>query len=495
MKAVLPEDEREEALRKADSLEKMSVEISTGESVSMVYKADGEFYIWGPASVEIVDKENDKIRVEALDKALPQLLKRARLSYAHTDQIVGRILDGFKTKEEVEVQIGDETFKRQEFPTDVLELEGADNPALYVGGEVYKDTEQAQEVRKKIEAGEIDSYSISGEALVTRKQVENDQVYDDILELDLSAVTLCEEGMNQGAKFARVNGEVDEVELADPESEVSDQTEKSFELTDGEVSSLDRENNTQTENMSKSDDSPEDDAIGDDLPDSVATKADVEKQIDKQFEEKFMKRFDVHFARKAEDLTETLVEELDREVSKEITDQVSEAVSAAVDEALPNANLATKGYIDDVVEEVVEEKLSTESKGDDEDYEEEEEEESPAEEAVEDIEEEVDEAEEEMEDDKGENTYSAAELKEQLPSDMYEVVAEYIGKDEDPTDVAEGKEELDEQVEKILSGDGITTTPSPGAENGDEQYEQDIEKDDSGEEAASSPALQNFDHT
>jgi hypothetical protein len=318
-------------------------------------------------------------------------------------------------------------------------------------------------------------------------------VYDDILELDLSAVTLCEEGMNQGAKFARVNGEVDEVELADPESEVSDQTEKSFELADGEVSSLDRKNNTQTANMSKSDNSPED-AIGDDLPEGVATKADVEKQIDKQFEEKFMKRFDVHFARKAEDLTETLVEELDREVSKEITDQVSEAVSAAVDEALPNANLATKGYIDDVVEQVVEEKLA---RGDDEDYEEEEmeEEESPAEEAVEDIEEEVDEAEEEMEGDKGEDSYSAAELKEQLPSDMYEVVAEYIGKDEEPTDVAEGKEELDEQVEKILSGDGITTTPSPGTQEESGQYEQDIEKEDTGEDSASSPALQNFDHT
>lgn len=489
MKAVLPEEDRKQALQKADSLEKMSVEISTGESVSMVYKAGGEFYIWGPASVEIVDKENDKIRVEALDKALPQLLKRARLSYAHTDQIVGRILDGFETKEPVEVEIDDSTYQRSEFPTDVLELEDADAPALYVGGEVYKDTEQAQEVREKIEAGEIDSYSISGEALVTRKQVENDQVYDDILELDLSAVTLCEEGMNQGAKFARVNGDIDTVDLADPESEVSGDTEKSFEVEDGSLTSLERKNNTSSSEMSKSEESTNDGA--EDLPSDVATKSDVEKQIDKQFEEKFMKRFDVHFARKAEDLTDALVEELDKEVSKEIEEQVADGVVAAVDEALPNANLATKGYIDDVVEEVVEEKLS---RGDDEDYEEDyEEEEMEEEEMEEEVEEEVEEEMEEMEEDKGENSYTAAELKEELPSDMYEVVAEYIGKNQDPEDVVEPEgESLDEQVEKILSGDGVTTTPAPGAED-ESQYDETVQKEDS--DSASSPALQNFDHT
>jgi len=197
MKVVLSDEDRQSALSKADSVQKSSFTAEVSRSVSMVYKAEDDFYIWGPASVEIVDKENDKIRVEALEKALPQLLKRASLSYAHTDQIVGQILDGFKTAEPVEVQINDEVYERQEFPTDVLDLDKSEAEALYVAGEVYDDTEQSTSVRSKIESNEINSYSISGEALVTRKQVEGDTVYDDILELDLSAVTLCEEGMNQ----------------------------------------------------------------------------------------------------------------------------------------------------------------------------------------------------------------------------------------------------------------------------------------------------------
>jgi len=176
---------------KADEVEKLEWSADVDSSLGMVVKANDEFLIWGPASVEVVDKEGDKINAQALEKALPQLLKRARLSYAHTDQIVGRILEGFETKAEASVEIDGVKYERKNFPTDVLKVN--DQPsALFVAGEVFDDSNQAEEVREKIEEGEIDSYSISGEALVTQKQVDGDQVYDDILELDLSAVTLCE---------------------------------------------------------------------------------------------------------------------------------------------------------------------------------------------------------------------------------------------------------------------------------------------------------------
>ena len=186
------------------SVAKMEFNIVTEGSVGSVFKADDDFVIWGPASVEVVDKENDRIKAEALQDALPQLLKRQRLSYEHSDQIVGDILERFETDEPVEVTINGKSYQRTEFPTDVLKLEGQ-KPALYVTGNIYNDTQKSQEVRKQIENGEIDSYSISGEAVVTEMAVKDGRTFTDILKLDLSAVTVCSEGMNQYAKFDTVS--------------------------------------------------------------------------------------------------------------------------------------------------------------------------------------------------------------------------------------------------------------------------------------------------
>lgn len=184
------------------SVEKVDFEVRAEGSVGALYKNDetDDYVIWGPASVEVVDKEDDRIQASALEDALPQLLKRETLSYEHTDQVVGEILDGFETDEPVEVSINGETFKREEFPTDVLDLEKMD-PALYVAGNVYGDTKKSQEVREAIDKGEIRSYSISGEAIVTSMSIEDGRPVNDISKLDLSAVTLCKSGMNQMAGF------------------------------------------------------------------------------------------------------------------------------------------------------------------------------------------------------------------------------------------------------------------------------------------------------
>lgn len=211
--------ETRSAMAKSAKIEKVGFEAEVHSQFTVFKAGDDDFIIWGPASVEVVDKEGDKIQAKALQKALPQLLKRARLSLEHSDQLVGRILERFETDDPVEVEIGDRTFKRSEFPTDVLEVEKMD-PALYVAGEIYNDSRQARDTRKRIENGELDSYSISGEALVTQKKVTSDgESYDDIVDLDLSAVTICEEGMNQEAKFARIAGTGDKTASATAKSD------------------------------------------------------------------------------------------------------------------------------------------------------------------------------------------------------------------------------------------------------------------------------------
>lgn len=212
----------ERTLSKRDNLEKIGFEASMNEGVQAVFKAGDDFVIWGPASVEVVDKEGDKISVEALGDALPQLLRRASLSLDHTDQIVGRILERFETQSPVTVEINGNSYQRSEFPTEVLDLDDDEPPALYVAGEIFEDTQQSKRARERIEEGELTSYSISGEALVTQKKVENGVVYDDIKDMDLSAVTLCEEGMNRGASYAQVGGEVENKELAGEAREKQD---------------------------------------------------------------------------------------------------------------------------------------------------------------------------------------------------------------------------------------------------------------------------------
>jgi hypothetical protein len=185
-------------------VQRVGFEARVGGSVNALWKNDDDFVIWGPASVEVVDKENDRIEASALQDALPQLMKRQSLSYEHSDQIVGEILDKFETDEPVEVEYGDYAEKRQEFPTDVIEHDGLDAPALFVAGNVYDDTQKAQDVRDAIDKGDIDSYSISGEAIVSSMAIEDGEPVTDISKLDLSAVTLCESGMNQLAKFGVV---------------------------------------------------------------------------------------------------------------------------------------------------------------------------------------------------------------------------------------------------------------------------------------------------
>lgn len=199
---ILGQGEVAKTLSKSKNMEKIDF-TAEFSGTHTVFKAEDDFIIWGPASVEVVDKEGDRIHAEALEDALPQLLKRGRLSLEHSDQLVGEIIESFELEEPVELEVDGQTFKRKEFPTDVMDFDGQDT-ALYVCGKIYDDTRQSRRVRESIEEGELNSYSISGEALVSRSKIENGEPVNDIVEMDLSAVTVCEEGMNQHASFATV---------------------------------------------------------------------------------------------------------------------------------------------------------------------------------------------------------------------------------------------------------------------------------------------------
>ena len=460
-----------EALSKSDGVQKVDFDAQINRSVSAVFKQDDEFLIWGPASVEVVDKEDDKINVEALDKALPQLLKRASLSYAHTDQLVGRILERFSTDEPVEVTIDGNTYKRDEFPTAVLDLDDGNPPGMFVAGEVFDDTNQSREVRQKIEDGEINSYSISGEALVTQKQIDGDMVYDDILEMDLSAVTLCEEGMNQDAKFARVNGEIDEVDHP-----AAEKAKASFEVEDGSVSSPGQVQTAVAKSMSNEEQETEEKENG--LPSDFNPDAYLKED---QFEGEIATKNDLD--KRLEETVEKTVDEVVKQVEEivpseeDVAEKAEEAATEAVKSSLPKGDLATVGYI----QENFAEKDGDYEEGEKDEHDEEDEggEEGKA------PEEETEQA--------SEDSLTREQLKEDLPDDVWKVVSEYVGdskqeKSEEVGDDTAGMTDIEKAVADVLEGE---TAKSPGLDLGGREDELDdrMEKEGDASDEQASPAL------
>ena len=143
-----------------------------------------DFIIYGPASVEVVDKEGDLILADALKESLPQLLRRARLSLSHEDNLVGEILPEYTSKNGV-------TYK-----TEVV------NDRLMLVANVWDDTHDSKDTRMKIDSGQLRSFSISGKALEARLRIDKEgNLINEIRRLDLSAVTVCPEGMNPEARF------------------------------------------------------------------------------------------------------------------------------------------------------------------------------------------------------------------------------------------------------------------------------------------------------
>lgn len=540
----------ESKLRKSDAIEKVGFTAQVG-TIPTVFKADDEFVIWGPASVEVVDKEGDLIKAEALSDALPQLLKRARLSLEHSDQLVGKILELFEVDEPVKVSVDGETFERSEFPTDVMELDGFE-PALYVAGKVYNDSRQARETRRKIENGEIDSYSISGEALVTRTKVDNGDAYDQIVDMDLSAVTLCEEGMNQRAKFGMVT------------SGSSDKKSKAFSVEQIESvahSAISKQMTTNKSNGSSSStgggldlskvEKKFEEVIEANLPDGeLATKEDVEETVEAMIEQKQDRAsaqddtddegetayrhddvenpFDRDFSPA---MVERMVKEIVEQVgtvyglqkktySKEVKTLASQYDMSPAQIQRMLESKGDDGDMEDYEEEDdMEEGMNGHSDDDDqmemaddmEDYEEDddmEEEYGHSEdedhmEMTDDMEDyEEDDAMSEMEDyeeddETEEMNYSADELERQLPTDVYDVVSEFIETSASAKSTqksANREDEIQSAVEEVLKGKGISK--SDGVESASaamgQSPEPSFEKGNSDDSASSHPALSNI---
>jgi len=145
------------------------------------------FIIAGYASVDVVDKDNERIRPEALKEAFERMMKRKsrrNLMLHHQNIQIGELLPKFVDK-------NGKVWKS-----------GVDNKGLFVVAEVFDDTVTGREVIGRMKKGELMSFSIGGRVLPGGREVrcDDDKCWTEIVKLELYEITSCEEGKNPKAK-------------------------------------------------------------------------------------------------------------------------------------------------------------------------------------------------------------------------------------------------------------------------------------------------------
>ena len=159
---------------------------SDTEGTFDILKSD-ELVIGGYASIEIVDKQNDLITLDALNEAVKKYMevkKYRNVMSNHSNVQVGDVIEKYRDKH------------------GTLHKTQVDDVGFYVVIKLRDDIEKAKEISRGIRKGTLRSFSIGGQALSKRKRTSPDiGEYNEIDKLELHEVTICEEGINPEAKF------------------------------------------------------------------------------------------------------------------------------------------------------------------------------------------------------------------------------------------------------------------------------------------------------
>ena len=151
-----------------------------------ILKSD-DLVIGGYASIEIVDKQNDLITLDALNEAVKKYMevkKYRNVMSNHSNVQVGDVIEKYRDKH-------GQVHKTQ-----------VDDVGFYVVIKLRDDIEKAKEISRGIRKGTLRSFSIGGQALSKRKKTSKEiGEYNEIDKLELHEVTICEKGINPEAKF------------------------------------------------------------------------------------------------------------------------------------------------------------------------------------------------------------------------------------------------------------------------------------------------------
>ena len=147
----------------------------------------GDLIVAGYASVEVVDKQGDKITKDALKDAFRKYMedpKYRNVQLAHSNIQVGEVIPNYTDNE-------GRLWKSE-----------VDDVGMFVVVELRDDIEKAKEVAAEIRKGALRGFSIGG--LAFKRVRKSDPVhgdYQEISKLELHEVTICEKGINPEATF------------------------------------------------------------------------------------------------------------------------------------------------------------------------------------------------------------------------------------------------------------------------------------------------------
>ena len=140
-----------------------------------ILKSD-ELIIGGYASIEIVDKQNDLITIDALDEAVKKYMgekKYRNVMSNHSNVQVGEVVEKYRDK------------------NGTLHKTGVDDVGFYVVIKMRDDIEKAKEINRGIRKGTLRSFSIGGQAISKKQRTSDDYgEYNEIDKLELHEVTI-----------------------------------------------------------------------------------------------------------------------------------------------------------------------------------------------------------------------------------------------------------------------------------------------------------------
>lgn len=160
---------------------------ATGSEFILKADSGNDLVIAGYASVDMVDKQGDRIPVSALKKAFSGFMANPsyrNVQLAHSGIQVGEVLPSYTDSD-------GRVWKST-----------VDDHGLFVVCRIRDDIEKAREVQKQVRSGELRAFSIGGQALFrVSKTTEEHGSHREITDMELHEITLCKKGINPESTY------------------------------------------------------------------------------------------------------------------------------------------------------------------------------------------------------------------------------------------------------------------------------------------------------
>ena len=160
---------------------------ATGADFILKSGDGNDLVIAGYASVDMVDKQGDRIPVSALKKAFNGFMADPayrNVQLAHSGIQVGEVLSNYTDSD-------GRVWKST-----------VDDHGLFVVCKIRNDIEKAREVQKQVRSGELRAFSIGGQALFrVSKTTPEHGTHREITDMELHEITLCKKGINPESTY------------------------------------------------------------------------------------------------------------------------------------------------------------------------------------------------------------------------------------------------------------------------------------------------------